>query len=53
MKTAKTESPSAFYRLRGIAKTLFKDSGDWERSIQNDRRFLWRSVERPSQRKLG
>ncbi|HWF66928.1 MAG TPA: hypothetical protein VN670_06470 [Acidobacteriaceae bacterium] len=37
-----TESvPSKFDQLRGIAKTLFKNPGDWERSIQSDRRNFY------------
>jgi hypothetical protein len=53
MKTTKTESPSAFDRLRGIAKTLFKDSGDWERSIQKDRQDFYRKADNERKRKLG
>lgn len=53
MKTAKTEAPSAFYRLRGIAKTLFKNPGDWERSIQNDRRNFYGKADSERKRKLG
>ena len=53
MKTTKTESPSAFDRLRGIAKTLFKDSGGWERSIQKDRQDFYRKADNERKRKLG
>jgi len=51
--TAKPKSPSAFERLRGIAKTLFKDPGDWERSIQNDRRNFYGKADSERKRKLG
>lgn len=37
-------SRSAFDRLRGIAKTAFKDIGDWERSIQSDREKFYGKI---------
>jgi hypothetical protein len=53
VKPAKPESKSAFDRLRGIAKTIFKDPGDWERSIQSDRRNFHGKADRERERKLG
>ena len=45
--------PSAFDRLRGIAKTAFKGPGDWERSIQRDRRNFYGKADSESERKRG
>ncbi|MHB1936314.1 MAG: hypothetical protein ACYCOR_06985 [Acidobacteriaceae bacterium] len=41
-KEPKSGSQSAFDRLRGIAKTAFKDTGDWERSVQRERENFYR-----------
>jgi hypothetical protein len=53
VNAATPESPSAFDRLRGIAKTLFKDPGDWERSIQSDRRKFYGKADSERKSKLG
>lgn len=51
-KGGNSETQSAFNQLRGIAKGLFKDSGDWERSIQNDRRNFYGKADSERKRKL-
>jgi hypothetical protein len=48
-----SRSSSRFDRLRGIAKTLFKNPGDWERSIQSDRRDFYGKADSERKRKLG
>ncbi|MGO8719512.1 MAG: hypothetical protein ACLQMO_09875 [Acidobacteriaceae bacterium] len=52
-KEIESGSSSRFDRLRGIAKTLFKDPGDWERSIQSDRRNFYGKADSQRKRKLG
>ena len=44
---------SAFDRLRGIAKTAFKDVGDWGRSIQEDRRNFYGKEDSQRKKKRG
>jgi hypothetical protein len=57
LKQAQARKPnstsSAFDQLRGIAKTLFKDPGDWERSIQSDRRNFYGKADSERKRKIG
>lgn len=48
----KSESSSAFDRLRGIAKGMFP-SGDWERSILDDRRNFYAKTGNPHKSKRG
>jgi len=50
--TAKPESPSAFERLRGIAKGMFP-AGEWERSIRKDRRNFYAKTGDPHKSKRG
>lgn len=52
-KGTSSESQSAFDRLRGIGKSLFKNPGDWERSIQSDRRNFYGRADNERKRKLG
>lgn len=52
-KRPSSGSPSAFDRLRGIAKTAFKDVGDWERSIQEDRRNFYGKEDSQRKKKRG
>lgn len=52
-KESSSTSRSAFDRLRGIAKTLFENPGDWERSIQSDRRDFYGKADSERKRKLG
>jgi hypothetical protein len=52
-KSPNSGSQSAFDRLRGIAKKAFKNPGDWERSIQNDRRNFYGEDDSQHKRKLG
>lgn len=52
-KGPKSTSKSAFDRLRGIGKSLFKDPGDWEHSIQSDRRNFYGKADGERKRKLG
>jgi len=52
-KETESRSPSAFDRLRGIAKGLFKHPGDWERSIQDDRQNFYGKADSERKRKLG
>lgn len=52
-KDAGSDSPSAFDRLRGIAKGLFKHPGDWERSILSDRRNFYGKEDSERKRRLG
>jgi len=52
-KETRCVSPSKFDRLRGIAKSAFKEVGDWERSIQKDRRNFYAKTGDPRQGKRG
>lgn len=52
-KNTESESWSAFDRLCGIAKGLFEHPGDWERSIQDDRRNFYGKGPSERKRKLG
>ena len=52
-KGTKPKSPSAFDQLRGIAKTLFKNPGDWECSIQRDRRNFYSKTGDPHKSRRG
>lgn len=52
-KKTSSKSRSAFDRLRGIAKTLSKNPGDWERSIQSDRRNFYGKADSERTRKVG
>ena len=52
-KRPSSGSPSAFDRLRGVAKTAFKDVGDWERSIQEDRRNFYGKEDSQRKKKRG
>jgi len=52
-KGTESSSSTAFDRLRGMAKTIFEDPGDWERSIQSDRQNFYGKAEGERTRKLG
>ncbi len=51
-KESNSTSRSAFDRLRGIGKTLFKNPGDWERSIQSDRRNFYGKADNERKRQI-
>lgn len=51
-RQVKSESPSAFERLRGIAKGMFP-AGEWERSIRKDRRNFYAKTGDPHKSKRG
>jgi hypothetical protein len=51
-RQVKSESSSAFDRLRGIAKGMFP-AGEWERSIRKDRRNFYAKTGDPHKSKRG
>lgn len=53
VKQTGSASPSKFDRLRGIAKSTFKNAGDWERSIQKSRRNFYAKAGDPHKSKRG
>jgi hypothetical protein len=51
-RQVKPESPSAFERLRGIAKGMFP-AGEWDRSIRKDRQNFYAKTGDPHKSKRG
>ncbi len=52
-KGAESAASPRFERLRGIARALFKNPGDWERSIQSDRRNFYGKIDSKRTGKRG